>query len=758
MNDIVYDADADLTSSRARRSPSSGTARRATPTPSTSVTRVVEVKIGLQEGSKSRQKAEEAGFRRPHPGRGHEVGGRRRHPRSGPGPAHRLQGRHRAEPPAGATLVFGHGFNIRFGYIQAPEGVDVSLVAPKGPGHTVRREYEAGRGVPVIVAVEVDASGSAWDLAWSYSKAIGGLRSGGIKTTFTRRPRPTCSASRPSSAVAPRSSSSTASRPLVEAGYQPQIAYFEVLHELKLIVDLIWEGGLTKQRWSISDTAEFGDYVSGPRVISPDVKENMKAVLADIQNGAFAKRFIDDQDAGAPEFKALRAKGEGTRSRPRPRAPRALRVEVERRRLRGRFRGAVVFRGLDDEAAVQPAPPPRGVTRTFMQQLQYIRRRRPASLRRARRTCATLVAPVPCRVAGPHRDPWEDRRMAVTKASGPHRRRQDRAWVRGPVPGRERLRADFVDVVDRVVSALNEARALRGARGRRDAVEHLVYGFTALSSKTDRERVVQAIAEADVVTTAVGARTLPLVAPVIARGARGTSARARRRHRRGVRERLQRDRLPARQHPTRADPGGPRHRRRLRELRHRPHRPGPVRRARAVRRPRRRPRALLRVGHRAHAVRRLRHRTARDRRRHLGRTTCSRSSSGSSTPVNTAHATAAYHGYVRGIRLIREALEDAAVRAEVDGVSPRPPHSSSPSTASTRRSTRATSPRTSPASRTAPAGHHGPGRPQPAPEARPSRALRRAGRAARERGLPVDHCSAPSAWHWTSTTRTTPSR
>jgi len=152
----------------------------------------------------------------------------------------------------GAALFFGHGFNIRFGYIKPPANIDVCMVAPKGPGHLVRREYSAGRGVPVIVAVEQDATGNAW----------------------------------------------------------PEVAYFECLHELKLIVDLMYEGGIAKQRWSVSDTAEYGDYISGPRVIDPSVKANMKAVLADVQSGAFAKRFIDDQDAGAPEFKALRAKGE----------------------------------------------------------------------------------------------------------------------------------------------------------------------------------------------------------------------------------------------------------------------------------------------------------------------------------------------------------------------------------------------------------------------------------------------------------------
>ncbi|GHG50039.1 ketol-acid reductoisomerase (NADP(+)) [Flavimobilis marinus] len=210
----------------------------------------------------------------------------------------------------GATLVFGHGFNIRFGYITPAKNIDVVMVAPKGPGHLVRREYLDGRGVPVIVAVEQDASGSAWELALSYAKAIGGLRAAGIKTTFTEETETDLFGEQAVLCGGASQLVQYGFETLTEAGYQPEVAYFEVLHELKLIVDLMWEGGIAKQRWSVSDTAEYGDYVSGPRVITPDVKENMKAVLADIQNGAFAKRFIEDQDAGGTEFQELRAKGE----------------------------------------------------------------------------------------------------------------------------------------------------------------------------------------------------------------------------------------------------------------------------------------------------------------------------------------------------------------------------------------------------------------------------------------------------------------
>jgi ketol-acid reductoisomerase len=184
------------------------------------------------------------------------------------------------------------------------------MVAPKGPGHLVRREYSAGRGVPVLVAVENDASGKAWDLALAYAKGIGGLRAGGIKTTFTEETETDLFGEQAVLCGGMSELVMKGFEVLTEAGYQPEVAYFECLHELKLIVDLMYEGGIAKQRWSVSDTAEYGDYVSGPRIIDDSVKARMQDVLADIKNGSFAKRFIDDQDAGAPEFKELRAKGE----------------------------------------------------------------------------------------------------------------------------------------------------------------------------------------------------------------------------------------------------------------------------------------------------------------------------------------------------------------------------------------------------------------------------------------------------------------
>jgi len=270
----------------------------------------VDVTVGLREGSSSREKAENQGLKVA------TVADAVREADVvvilAPDQVQRIVYRDEIEPNLkdGAALVFGHGFNIRFGYIKPAAGHDVLMVAPKGPGHLVRREYADGRGVPVIVAVEQDASGAAWDLALSYAKAIGGLRAAGIKTTFTEETETDLFGEQAVLCGGVSQLIQYGFETLTEAGYQPEVAYFEVLHELKLIVDLIFEGGITKQRWSVSDTAEYGDYVSGPRVITPDVKANMQAVLADIQNGAFAKRFIDDQDAGAPEFKELREKGQ----------------------------------------------------------------------------------------------------------------------------------------------------------------------------------------------------------------------------------------------------------------------------------------------------------------------------------------------------------------------------------------------------------------------------------------------------------------
>ncbi len=270
----------------------------------------VDVRVGLPESSKSRTRAEAEGLA--------VVTTFEACEESdlivvlAPDPAQRSLYTEAIEPNlvAGDALLFGHGFNIRFGYIRPPEGVDVVMVAPKGPGHLVRREFSVGRGVPVLVAVEQDETGGAWPLTLAYAKAIGGLRAGGIKTTFTEETETDLFGEQAVLCGGASALIQAGFETLTEAGYQPEVAYFECLHELKLIVDLMYEGGIAKQRWSVSDTAEFGDYTSGPYVIDESVKARMRDVLANIRSGSWAEDFIADQDAGAPRFKEFRARSE----------------------------------------------------------------------------------------------------------------------------------------------------------------------------------------------------------------------------------------------------------------------------------------------------------------------------------------------------------------------------------------------------------------------------------------------------------------
>ena len=270
----------------------------------------VDVRIGLAEGSKSRAKAEAEGLRVVTVAEAAAEADLIMILTPDQVQAEVYKEHIAPNLQDGDALFFAHGFNIRYGFIQPPAGVDVALVAPKGPGHVVRREFEAGRGVPALIAVEQDASGQAKDLALAYAKGVGGTRAGVIETTFTEETETDLFGEQAVLCGGASQLIQYGFETLTEAGYQPEIAYFEVLHELKLIVDLMVEGGIAKQRWSVSDTAEYGDYVSGPRVIDERVKENMKAVLADIQDGTFAQRFMDDQAAGAPEFTKLRAAGE----------------------------------------------------------------------------------------------------------------------------------------------------------------------------------------------------------------------------------------------------------------------------------------------------------------------------------------------------------------------------------------------------------------------------------------------------------------
>jgi ketol-acid reductoisomerase len=210
---------------------------------------------------------------------------------------------------AGDALFFGHGFNIRYDLIKPPADVTVAMVAPKGPGHLVRRQFADGKGVPVLIAVEQDPTGDGVALALSYAKAIGGTRAGAIRTTFTEETETDLFGEQAVLCGGTSALVQAGFETLVDAGYQPEIAYFECLHELKLIVDLMYEGGIAGQRYSCSDTAEYGDLTRGPRIISPAVRQEMQKILGEIQDGSFAREWVAEDDAGRPRFTELRKQG-----------------------------------------------------------------------------------------------------------------------------------------------------------------------------------------------------------------------------------------------------------------------------------------------------------------------------------------------------------------------------------------------------------------------------------------------------------------
>lgn len=206
----------------------------------------------------------------------------------------------------GDAIAFGHGFNVHFGQIKAPEGIDVIMIAPKAPGHTVRSEFVRGGGIPDLIAVEQNASGKAKELALSYASAIGGGRTGIIETTFKDETETDLFGEQAVLCGGLCALVNAGFETLVDAGYEPEMAYFECLHELKLIVDIMYQGGMADMRYSISNTAEYGDYVSGPRVIGEDSKKAMKEILKEIQNGKFAKDFILERKAGYVRMNAER--------------------------------------------------------------------------------------------------------------------------------------------------------------------------------------------------------------------------------------------------------------------------------------------------------------------------------------------------------------------------------------------------------------------------------------------------------------------
>jgi ketol-acid reductoisomerase len=210
---------------------------------------------------------------------------------------------------AGQLLMFAHGFNIRYDRIKPGEGVDVGMVAPKGPGHLVRSVFAQGGGVPALFAVEKDSTGTARARTLAYARGIGATRAGVLETTFKEETETDLFGEQAVLCGGVTNLIKNGFETLVEAGYQPELAYFEVMHEMKLIVDLFYRGGMSFMRFSVSDTAEYGDYVSGPRVIGPQVRESMRQILREIQDGTFADRWIAENEAGLPEFKKMREAG-----------------------------------------------------------------------------------------------------------------------------------------------------------------------------------------------------------------------------------------------------------------------------------------------------------------------------------------------------------------------------------------------------------------------------------------------------------------
>jgi ketol-acid reductoisomerase len=209
----------------------------------------------------------------------------------------------------GKALVFAHGFNIHFGQVRPPEDVDVFLVAPKGPGHMVRRQYQDGRGIPGLIAIHQDATGQAKAIGLAYARGIGCSRAGVLETTFKEETETDLFGEQAVLCGGASALVQTGFEVLTEAGYAPEVAYFECLHELKLIVDLMYEGGIARMRYSVSDTAEYGDYTRGPRVVDARVKEEMKKILSEIQSGEFARELIAEDDNGRPNFNKFREEG-----------------------------------------------------------------------------------------------------------------------------------------------------------------------------------------------------------------------------------------------------------------------------------------------------------------------------------------------------------------------------------------------------------------------------------------------------------------
>ncbi len=308
MAQIFYDKDADLSLVKATKVAIIGYGSQGHAHALNLRDSGVDIRVGLYDGSRSRERAEAAELKvlsvadaaawadtimiLIHDTDQARVYHRDIHPNLKPG----------------KTLMFAHGFNIRFGTIRCPEGVDVSMVAPKAPGHRVREVFVEGGGTPSLVAVEQDASGKAWQYALSYAKAMGATRAGVLKTTFTEETETDLFGEQAVLCGGVSALVKAGFETLVDAGYQPEVAYFECLHELKLIVDLMYRGGLSYMRYSISDTAEHGDYTAGKRLVTDDTRKEMKQILEEIRNGKFASEWIKENETGRKNFIAERQK------------------------------------------------------------------------------------------------------------------------------------------------------------------------------------------------------------------------------------------------------------------------------------------------------------------------------------------------------------------------------------------------------------------------------------------------------------------
>ncbi|MGZ4589909.1 MAG: ketol-acid reductoisomerase [Actinomycetes bacterium] len=305
MAELFYDDDADLSVIQGRNVAVLGYGSQGHAHALSLRDSGVDVRVGLPEGSKSRERADAEGLRVVTPFEACEESDLIMV--LAPDPVQRKLYAEAIEPNLvdGDALFFGHGLNIRYDLIKPPGNVDVAMVAPKGPGHLVRRQFVDGRGVPVLIAVEQDASGTAWDLVKSYAKGIGGTRAGAIKTTFTEETETDLFGEQAVLCGGVSELIKAGFDTLVEAGYQPEVAYFECLHEMKLIVDLMYEGGLTKMYWSVSETAEYGGYTRGPRLVTEETRKEMRKILGEITDGSFAREWMAEYDAGLPNHKRL---------------------------------------------------------------------------------------------------------------------------------------------------------------------------------------------------------------------------------------------------------------------------------------------------------------------------------------------------------------------------------------------------------------------------------------------------------------------